>query len=65
MKTTFQINSMYNTTKNVSKKHFGPVGELNLLIKKDDGRHNEQAEPFNKQNGRGREKNGRRPRFLS
>ena len=66
---TFEIDSVINTSKNGDIKLYKAVEELKSLIK-NDGRNNvreqytKQAEHFDNQNGRGRQKNGRRPRFL-
>ena len=66
----FQIDSVCNTTKNVDKNFLNRFSKLNYLVKNDgrsidNRRHIEQAEQSDKQNGKGRIKNVRRPRFLS
>ena len=65
---TFQIDSVINTLKNDEIKFYKAVDELESLIK-NDGRNivrelhtEQQVEHSNKQNGRGRKKNERRPR---
>ena len=66
----FQIDSVCNTTKNVDKNFLNRFSKLNYLVKNDgrsidNRRHIEQAEQSDKQNGKGRIKNVKRPRFLS
>ena len=67
---SFQIDSVCNTTKNVDKNFLNRFSKLNYLVKNDGSsidnrRHIEQAEQSDEQNGKGRIKNVRRPRFLS
>ena len=66
----FEIYSVISTSKNGETKFYKAFDDLESLVKNDGGSNAreqliKESEPFDKQNGRGRGKNGRRPRFLS
>ena len=61
--TCFEIDSMVSASKNSKTKFHKAFDELESLVKSQGGSN--LSEQFNKQNGRGRGKNRRRPRFLS
>ena len=66
----FQIDSLVNTTKNRETKLFKAVSELKCLTEKNGRDYDKQifageTERSNSENGNGRRKIGRRPKFLS
>ena len=59
----FEIDNMVSASKNSKTKFHKAFDELESLVKSQGGSN--LSEQFDKQNGRGTGKNGKRPRFLS
>ena len=61
--TCFEIDNMVSASKNSKTKFHKTFDKLESLVKSQGGSN--LSEQFDKQNGRGRGKNGKRPTFLS